>query len=41
MSQIDRLLGIMQRLRDPENGCPWDKEQTLHNAEQEIGRAHV
>ena len=19
----------MQRLRDPENGCPWDKEQTF------------
>ncbi|HAU6551941.1 TPA: nucleoside triphosphate pyrophosphohydrolase, partial [Salmonella enterica] len=24
--QIDRLLTLMQRLRDPENGCPWDKE---------------
>ncbi|WP_252098074.1 hypothetical protein, partial [Escherichia coli] len=23
MNQIDRLLTIMQRLRDPENGCPW------------------
>ncbi|MGX7898500.1 hypothetical protein ACWUXD_07430, partial [Klebsiella pneumoniae] len=22
MTQIDRLLGIMRRLRDPENGCP-------------------
>lgn len=29
MNQINRLLGIMQRLRDPENGCPWDKEQTF------------
>jgi NTP pyrophosphatase (non-canonical NTP hydrolase) len=29
MTQIDRLLGIMKRLRDPENGCPWDKEQTF------------
>jgi ATP diphosphatase len=29
MTQITRLLGIMQRLRDPENGCPWDKEQTF------------
>ncbi len=28
MTQIDRLLGIMQRLRDPATGCPWDKEQT-------------
>ena len=22
-----QLLEIMQRLRDPENGCPWDVEQ--------------
>ena len=25
---IERLLGIMQRLREP-GGCPWDQEQTL------------
>src|SRR5208337_3663452 len=24
---LDRLLAIMMRLRDPENGCPWDREQ--------------
>src|SRR6266700_6827704 len=24
---IDRLLAIMARLRDPERGCPWDKEE--------------
>ena len=24
---IDRLLGIMARLRDPDHGCPWDREQ--------------
>jgi ATP diphosphatase len=24
---IDRLLTIMARLRDPERGCPWDREQ--------------
>ncbi len=24
---IDRLLMIMARLRDPERGCPWDREQ--------------
>ncbi|MEB2450869.1 hypothetical protein QMN24_25260, partial [Escherichia coli] len=23
MNQIDRLLTILQRLRDPEHGCPW------------------
>jgi nucleoside triphosphate diphosphatase len=27
ISPIDRLLAIMARLRDPERGCPWDKEQ--------------
>src|SRR6185369_7744959 len=25
---IDRLLDIMARLRDPQSGCPWDLEQT-------------
>jgi MazG family protein len=24
---IDRLLAIMARLRDPEQGCPWDRER--------------
>jgi len=24
---IDKLLHIMQRLRDPERGCPWDQQQ--------------
>jgi nucleoside triphosphate diphosphatase len=24
---LDRLLDIMARLRDPERGCPWDREQ--------------
>lgn len=24
---IERLLAIMARLRDPESGCPWDREQ--------------
>jgi nucleoside triphosphate diphosphatase len=27
--QIDRLLAVMRRLRDPERGCPWDIEQTF------------
>jgi len=26
---IDRLIEIMARLRDPETGCPWDVEQTF------------
>jgi len=28
MSNIERLLAIMQRLRDPDGGCPWDRAQT-------------
>src|SRR5438105_12392153 len=27
MRPIDRLLEIMARLRDPEHGCPWDRQQ--------------
>src|ERR1044072_8173660 len=26
---IDRLLAVMARLRDRENGCPWDLEQSF------------
>jgi len=29
MKQTERLLGIMQSLRDPKKGCPWDKKQTF------------
>jgi len=28
VSQIESLLEIMEKLRDPENGCPWDLRQT-------------
>lgn len=27
--QMERLIGIMKALRDPQNGCPWDQEQTF------------
>ncbi|SQI41911.1 Nucleoside triphosphate pyrophosphohydrolase [Leminorella richardii] len=30
MTPIDRLLGIMDTLRAPEGGCPWDKAQTFN-----------
>ena len=29
MTGIERLHEIMTRLRDPQTGCPWDREQTL------------
>lgn len=28
MSSINRFLDVMASLRDPQKGCPWDKEQT-------------
>jgi ATP diphosphatase len=28
MAEINRLLEIMARLRDPDSGCPWDRAQT-------------
>lgn len=28
-AQLDRLLGIMARLRDPDRGCEWDLQQTF------------
>lgn len=28
-NNLDTLLMIMQNLRDPETGCPWDKKQTF------------
>lgn len=29
MTPLNRLLSIMQTLRDPERGCPWDRQQTF------------
>ncbi|MEL7487846.1 MAG: nucleoside triphosphate pyrophosphohydrolase, partial [Pseudomonadota bacterium] len=26
--EIARLIDIMDKLRDPDGGCPWDLEQT-------------
>ena len=28
MSEIDKTLQIMEQLRDPDSGCPWDIKQT-------------
>jgi tetrapyrrole methylase family protein/MazG family protein/ATP diphosphatase len=29
MSKVDELIEVMARLRDPQQGCPWDREQTF------------
>ncbi|MDR0806489.1 MAG: nucleoside triphosphate pyrophosphohydrolase [Enterobacteriaceae bacterium] len=31
ITPIQRLLDIMKTLRDPQTGCPWDKEQTFES----------
>ena len=31
MSDVRRLLEIMAQLRDPQDGCPWDVEQTFES----------
>ncbi len=31
MENINQLLEIMQQLRDPESGCPWDKKQNYQS----------
>lgn len=31
MKDLEKLLEIMARLRDPERGCPWDREQTFQS----------
>lgn len=30
-TNIEQLLNIMQQLRDPEGGCPWDRKQTFES----------
>jgi nucleoside triphosphate diphosphatase len=31
MNELQRLLEIMAQLRDPEHGCPWDRQQTFRS----------
>jgi len=31
MTALDELLGVMARLRDPEQGCPWDCQQDFRS----------
>ena len=29
--EIAKLIKVMKKLRDPVNGCPWDKKQTMES----------
>ena len=30
MANINKLLDVMAKLRDPQSGCPWDVAQDFH-----------
>ena len=34
MYTFEELKGIIAKLRDPEKGCPWDREQTFESLKQ-------
>ena len=41
MSDVQRLLEVMRRLRDPDTGCPWDVEQDFRSiAPYTVEEAH-
>ena len=36
MKAFNYLIKIMKRLRNPINGCPWDRKQTSHSLKEYI-----
>jgi MazG family protein len=36
MKDFNKLLKIMKRLRNPINGCPWDRKQTPHSLREYV-----
>ncbi|MGE5340468.1 MAG: nucleoside triphosphate pyrophosphohydrolase [Candidatus Omnitrophota bacterium] len=36
MKELDKLIKIMKKLRNPINGCPWDRKQTEHSLREYI-----
>ena len=36
MYTFEELKGIIAKLRDPEKGCPWDREQTLESLQKHL-----
>ena len=41
MQEIKKLLEIMQALRDPDAGCPWDIEQEVGMTEGNISHGEL
>ena len=40
LSSMEQLLSIMQALRDPEKGCPWDIKQDFSTIAPTLSRSH-
>lgn len=36
MESFNKLVKILKRLRNPSNGCPWDRKQTLHSLKEYV-----
>ncbi len=36
MEVFNKLIKILKRLRNPINGCPWDRKQTLHSLKEYV-----
>ena len=36
MEAFNKLVKILKRLRNPSNGCPWDRKQTLHSLKEYV-----
>jgi hypothetical protein len=41
MSSIKTLLETMRMLRDKDNGCPWDIEQTFESLSLALSKKHM
>ena len=31
MTELNKIIDIIKKLRDPKDGCPWDRKQTHYS----------
>ena len=36
MKEFNKLIKILKKLRNPINGCPWDRKQTQHSIKEYV-----
>ena len=39
MTELNKIIDIIKKLRDPKDGCPWDRKQT-HSAPNNRNTVH-